>query len=400
MATFGALIRGLSSGIARGIRHGDLPPVGEKIVWRGKPQPLPDYKGFDAYWVDSGTSALALTMIAAKQLRPEIAKPQVILPAYGCPDLVAAAVYANVQPVLVDIQADDPGYDLEQLKSAINSNTIAVVAVNFLGISDRLKAIKALLPNNTYLIEDNAQCYAALAEPEKIMGDFAITSFGRGKPVSLLGGGLALIRKPLNNAHNNLEKNLNLERHISESQKPKLLKVKIALYNVLLTPQLYLWINRCPLIKLGETHYHPLHTITQLDSQRAALLSSNIEKHINRQPYRKQEQEHNEEDNKEKVLDLADTLKERTTKLLRHPILVNDTNSRDRLIKKSEELGLGCSTMYQTALINIASIKGLVKLHSTKNAEILASKLITLPCKQSHHHQKQLAQLIAPFQKQ
>ncbi|WP_019531040.1 DegT/DnrJ/EryC1/StrS family aminotransferase [Dasania marina] len=379
MATFGALIRGLSSGIARGIRHGDLPPVGEKIVWRGKPQPLPTYKGFDAYWVDSGTSALALTIIAAKQLRPEIAKPQVILPAYGCPDLVAAAVYANVQPVLVDIQADDPGYDLEQLKSAINGNTIAVVAVNFLGISDRLKAIKALLPNNTYLIEDNAQCYAALAEPKNIIGDFAITSFGRGKPVSLLGGGLALIRKPLNNAHNNLEKNLNLERHISESQKPKLLKVKIALYNALLTPQLYLWVNRCPLIKLGETHYHPLHTITQLDSQRTALLSSNIDQHMHQQPYQTQVAKKNQLTNEKNVLDLADKLKERTTKLLRHPILVNAKSSREMLIVKSKKLGLGYSTMYQTALINITSIKERAKLHSTKNAENFSQKIITLP---------------------
>ena len=67
MATFRSLIRG--------IIHGDLPPVGEKIIWRGKPKPLPTYEGFDAYWVDSGTSALALTIIAAKnwQLASKIA---------------------------------------------------------------------------------------------------------------------------------------------------------------------------------------------------------------------------------------------------------------------------------------------------------------------------------------
>lgn len=397
MATLSTLIRNLCSGIARGIIHGDLPPVGEKIRWRGKPQPLPEYQGFDAYWVDSGTSALALTIIAAKQSRPEIDKPQVILPAYGCPDLVAAAVYAKVQPVLVDIQADDPGYDLEQLQSAINNNTIAVVAVNFLGISDRLQEIKKLLPNNTYLIEDNAQCYAALAEPENILGDFAITSFGRGKPVSLLGGGLALIRKPLNYSNND-KTSTNLNQHIAKPKKPKLLKLKIALYNALLTPQLYLWVNRCPLITLGETHYHPLHSITQMDSLRAALLSSNIEQYTHQQPYRKQE--HDAEGNKEHILDLANTLKERTTKLLRHPMLVNTPNSREMLIKKSKELGLGCSTMYQTALINITSIKALVTLHSSNNAQVFAGKLITLPCKQTPHHQKQLAQLIAPVQKQ
>jgi dTDP-4-amino-4,6-dideoxygalactose transaminase len=362
--------------------------VGEKIIGWGKPQPLPTYEGFDAYWVDSGTSALALTIIAAKQLRPNIKNPEVILPAYGCPDLVAAAVYAKVQPVLVDVDLNDPGYDLEQLQSAINENTIAVVAVNFLGISDRLIAIKNLLPKNTFLIEDNAQCYAAMSEPANITGDFAITSFGRGKPVSLLGGGLTLIRT-------SLSKKINLPPLISPPKPPALIKLKIAIYNCLLTPQLYLLVNRCPFITLGETHYHLLNSIHQLDKKRAALLATNITRHTNQVRPAKQCLLSNEK----KMLDLTHKLKERTTKLLRHPVLISDKCTRDKLIESSKQLGLGCSPLYQKALINIASIKSLVKLHSSNNAERFAEQLLTLPCNQPPHHKKQLSQLMKSAQK-
>lgn len=355
MATFRTLIRG--------IIHGDLPPVGEKIIWRSEPKPLPTYDGFEAYWVDSGTSALALTMIAAKQLRPEIKQPEVIIPAYGCPDLVAAAVHAKMQPVLVDTGDNDPGYDLDQLDDAINSNTVAVVAVNFLGISDRLSQIKQLLPPNTYLIEDNAQCYAALTRKKGITGDFAITSFGRGKPVSLLGGGLALFNSKLP-----------VKPNILPSKHTRLLTLKIMLYNILLTPQLYFYINRLPFLNIGETCYHPLDSISHLDNDRIRLLTQNIEKHLSTFTAG-QQAFHNEV----QALDLADSLKERTIRLLRHPLLAENINSREELLQQSYQLGLGLSAMYKKSLIEIDKISGLARSHSNSNAKVFSQRLLTKP---------------------
>ncbi len=159
---------------------------------------------------------------------------------------------------------------------------------------------------------------------------------------------------------------------------------------ILLTPQLSLWVNRWPFITLGETHYQQLKAIHQLDKQRAALLTINIAQHIKQVRPAEQYVWNNEN----KMLDLAQKLKERTSKLLRHPVLVSDTSNKNKLIESSQQLGLGCSTLYQTALINITSIKQLVKLHSTNNASKFAEALITLPCKQPRHHQIELAQLI------
>lgn len=353
MATFSSLIRG--------IIHGDLPPAGEKIVWREQ-QPLPTYEGFDAYWVDSGTSALALTIIAARQLQPDIKKPEVIIPAYGCPDLVAAAVYAEVQPVLVDIGTNDPGYDLNQLENAINHNTIAVIAVNFLGISDRLTEIKALLSNKIILIEDNAQCYKALSKPDKITGDFAITSFGRGKPVGLLGGGLALIRS-------NYSKNISLNHIIKKSKHGKAITIaKILLYNLLLNPHAYWLINHLPFLHLGETKYTPLKEISSLDIFRRKITASNIEKHIN--------QINHPNYQTLKGDNLSIKYKERLVYPLRIPLLTNNAEETP----KSKIKNLGISRLYKCSLIEIKGIEGIVKPNRNTNAESLARRLLTLPC--------------------
>ena len=354
MATFRSLIRG--------IIHGDLPPVGEKIIWRGKPKPLPTYEGFDAYWVDSGTSALALTIIAAKQLHPEVENPEVIIPAYGCPDLVAAAVFAKVQPVLVDIGKDDPGYDLDQLENAINDNTIAVIAVNFLGISDRLAEIKAVLPNNILLIEDNAQCYKAISKPDKIMGDFAITSFGRGKPVSLLGGGLALIKTTYRGK-------INVTNIIKKPKRKAVATItKAIIYNLLLTPQVYWLINRLPFLKVGVTKYKGLEEIISLDTYKEKIITANIDQHLASKQHPGYELAN--------AANLSSLYKDRLIHPLRIPILNNNQSTPPEHQLKN----LGITQLYKKSLINIDKVDDIVSPGQYKNASDMAKRILTLPC--------------------
>ncbi len=87
---------------------------------------------YELLLLNSGTAALSLAMTIAAG-SAEASSPEVILPAYGCPDLLAAAYYAGLRPVLADIQAASPRYQQAALETAITGDTVAIVAVNFLG---------------------------------------------------------------------------------------------------------------------------------------------------------------------------------------------------------------------------------------------------------------------------
>ena len=70
----------------RSLIRGDLSPAGNKISVVRDSQKF-DYAvdGYDASWVDSGTSALALALLNARKKAQNIVNPKVIIPGYCCP---------------------------------------------------------------------------------------------------------------------------------------------------------------------------------------------------------------------------------------------------------------------------------------------------------------------------
>ena len=147
--------------------------------------------------LNSGTASLALSILIAKNLK-KISNPEVIVPAYACPDLVAACAYAGVKCRLCDLAQNNTSYDINLLESLINENTIALAAINFLGIQERISEIFSIVQKkDILLIEDNAQWFPELNNSDHLTGDFICLSFGRGKPVSLLGGGCLLVKETI-----------------------------------------------------------------------------------------------------------------------------------------------------------------------------------------------------------
>ena len=122
-----------------------LPPVGNPICLSRADQPEVLLQAFgyryQPHYFASGTAALAAAITAAIRLKA-IDKPEVILPAYGCPDLISAVVFAGAKPVLVDFETDRPWMDLEQLLTKIRAQTVAIIAVNLFGISERLEQLR------------------------------------------------------------------------------------------------------------------------------------------------------------------------------------------------------------------------------------------------------------------
>ena len=145
---------------------------------------------------DSGTSALALAFRLAAARRP--GRP-VLLPAWGCFDLVTAALAADVRVVFYDVDPATLGPDWRSLEAAVRLDPAAVVAVHFYGLPiDWAGFEAAVTPSGAAIIEDAAQGAGAEigGRPVGGLGDLAILSFGRGKGITGGGGGALLVNAP------------------------------------------------------------------------------------------------------------------------------------------------------------------------------------------------------------
>lgn len=348
----------------------DLPPAGNPIRWQPD-HTTPAFAGYRAVWVHSGTAALALALIAARLQHPHIVRPEVVLPGYGCPDLVAAAEFAGVHPVLADIGSNDPGYDLAVLPAALSANTVAVVAVNFLGIKERLAELRQIMPADVAIIEDNAQWFPEPADD--LSGDFVCLSFGRGKPVSLLGGGALLINELF--AHEVLP----LLPIVPASAPSPSYAFKVFAYNGLLHPLAYGLVSRNPLFKLGRTVFKPLAEVAAMDAQRQSLLAANCRQHVMRSRAIEEKLRvviaHNP-----RLHDVAATVMQRGGRLLRYPVLCEDAEQQSALLGQLQQAGLGATAMYQRVLPEIPNVAERVTIATElRGARSFAERLLTLP---------------------
>lgn len=352
-----------------------LPPVGEPIRLGPRSDP-PEFTGFHSVWTQSGTAALALAVRLAMDQRPDVARPEVLIPAHGCPDLVAAVRFAGAIPILVDIGPEDPGFDPASLEQAWTKATVAVVAVNFLGIRERVHDLAhAATTRNTWLIEDSAQWYPEPQADENepfSPTDAVILSFGRGKPVSLLGGGCLL----LNQRHTPLENPPNS----TQSSAAVMLSLKLIAYNWLLRPEFYGWIARMPWLRIGETRYKPLMEIRGMETTRLRLLGANVRQYLASERWREQALSELFEIRSDLFVDFLRKLQGRSGRLLRYPVLCRSSSQRNELLQHLTALGLGATAMYGEALPGVPGTAALLeKTTAVSGARAFASRLLTLP---------------------
>lgn len=139
---------------------------------------------------DSGTSALVL---ALRAVVPE--GGIVALPAYGCVDLVAAAIRAAVRVRLYDIDPRTLGPDLDSLQHTLSRGVDAVVVAHLYGYPAPIAAVQTMAAAaGVAVIEDAAQHAGARlgGVPVGSAGPVTVLSFGRGKGTTGGRGGAVL----------------------------------------------------------------------------------------------------------------------------------------------------------------------------------------------------------------
>jgi dTDP-4-amino-4,6-dideoxygalactose transaminase len=213
---------------------------------------LREYLGVKhCFLVSSGTAALYLILKAVSEGSD---RDEVIIPAYCCPSLVAAAAKVGLKVRLCDVCTSSLGLDLKYLQHLLNRRTLCVVAVHLFGIRDDIDSISELAAQQgVAVIEDSAQ---ALWTPNDYgesvrKGDIGLHSFGRGKPLTLLGGGAIVTDRS--------DFGSRVEKCLTELSEATILGRAIsvlqpALYSLFIHPSLYWFPNSIRSLRLGETY--------------------------------------------------------------------------------------------------------------------------------------------------
>lgn len=361
-------------------------PVGDSICLRSQIPPdtlLPDHL---TQYFQSGTAALAAALLLVKS-RQAVSKPNVVIPAYCCPDLVAACLYAGVEIRAADTRLDAPFYCTVSLSSMFDSNTIAVICVNFCGIHESVDNIKKVLTDNhcnAVIIEDWAQFHPANNSTRIPVDGLAIRSFGKGKPASILTAG-AVVYSPEFSQHANA----------SWSQlpiaSPSISRLKAAIFNIVLTPEIYALAIRSSLISPGRTVFHPLATIVRHRQSEMALLASNISAWQSG-PTGAQKALLSSLASAERFQAVAAPGQCQDTRLLRIPVTMADKAVRAAMLRQGAHLGI--SAMYQQTVDAISGVpNGALQHTDCKNAVKLAERLLTIPC-HSRLRPQQITELI------
>lgn len=198
----------------------------------------------NAILTDSGTSALAVALQLAHTARSLL---PCALPAYGCYDLVTAALAANVPIRLYDIDPHTLGPDVDSLGRALQEGCSSVVLVYPFGLDVGGPALTRLVRSSgATLIADCAQ--ADGLELDSQQADLLVRSFGRGKGWSGGGGG-ALVFGP----------SIRLSGSIPASRGKVSDTLRFALLSgaqwLLGRPSLYRLPMSIPALGLGETNF-------------------------------------------------------------------------------------------------------------------------------------------------
>lgn len=197
----------------------------------------------------SGREALrvAFSQLAARRDRDEI-----WMPGYTCFSIPAAAVAAGLRVRLVEVGLDGR-IDPNALARMPLERAAALVVSNLFGVPEPVAILREILNSRgVALVDDAAQSLGARSAegPVGSRGEVGILSFGRGKPLSALGGGALAWTGAAGSADSPAPDALPRRR-------PLLAVVRAAAFNLALLPAVFRWIAAIPALAIGETRYDP-----------------------------------------------------------------------------------------------------------------------------------------------
>jgi perosamine synthetase len=127
-----------------------------------------------------------------------LSQAEVVMPAFTCSVMAEAVVASGNRPVFVDIDPTNYNMDIEAIKAALTSQTRAVIATHMHGYLADVDAIRQAVGDERVLIVEDAALALrpAASGVTGISSDVAFYSFGRGKQLYTITGGVMVTDSP------------------------------------------------------------------------------------------------------------------------------------------------------------------------------------------------------------
>ena len=330
------------------------------------------YPSYEPVFFESGTQALAVALQTVTNTKPHL--KHIYLPAYGCPTTLAASLFAGFDPILIDTAADQWGFDLAQLEQRLREEPGVILAIDLLGLGDQYPELQTLAnATDSVVIQDCAQ-FVAYSEANDMNADMVIWSFGRGKPINLLGGGALMIRKNSLSEINASPVRKDLPRRWRSRFMP-------VLFDLATHPRIYPWLVALAGNRIGETHFEVLNEIQQLPDDALCRVVAGLASREDLTTIERNVQDaagHLEIEYAAIVL--RSTRSSANSGFLRLPLLMPNQRSRDKALAASARRDLGMSAMYRDILPHLAGVpERVARQDGFPAASDFAQRLITLP---------------------
>lgn len=331
-----------------------------------------------------GPGCLTLHRSGREALRVELAtlaqqsgRREVVVPAYTCFSVPAAAVAAGLQVRLVDVDAHGR-IDVAALAKLPLERAAAVVVCNLFGVAEPVTSVRRLAADaGAALVDDAAQALGArIADgPAGARGDVGILSFARGKPLAALGGGASFRLAGAPGAGEAAP------APASGAATRAAAALRALAYAVARDPHVFGWLAALPFLGIGETPYDPGFAQGPIDGAALVLAAAEAPRFVARAAERR-----------ERARALAGAIEAATPfrALLAEPpdsgvyprlaLRAPDAAARDAALRALDAIGAGASAFYPSALDTVAGLAPRrVGDDPVPGARDLAARVLTLP---------------------
>jgi perosamine synthetase len=321
---------------------------------------------------DSGTSALtmAITRALAQAAERGNRNYTVALPAYVCPDVATAALGAEAQISLYDVDPHTLNPDWEGVEATLRSGASVLVVAHLYGrVVDLRPALALANASGAVVVEDAAQHASGSVNGLRggAQGSLGVLSFGRGKGINAGGGGALLVDQA---SDRELLPALSSRRGWSAL-------AQTALAELLSHPSLYGIPMRIPALRLGETRFHSPMPLSPMPVAVARMLATAFNLEFSTLSARRLREAQYYEAFTAGTPDIAMLSPVAESGALRTPVRLSK-----RIVRALPQLArLGVVQSYPRTLMEYREISSALTgvTGNFPGAELLASELYTLP---------------------
>jgi len=326
----------------------------------------------------SGRAALVVLLRILRE-RAAAERTTLLVPAFGCPSLLAAAFVAGVRVRCVDVEPGTLRLDPRDLAREEGGDVLALLGVHLLGQPERMAELALWAgAHGAALIDDAAQGLGGASGGGALgsAGDAGLLSFGRGKPLALLGGGALVARGEISRAAERAAASL------PRGDSALSVGASTAGYALFRRPRLFAAAVRLPGLEVGVTRYDPEIAVARIGGARARLGLRLLPRLDAARGARRLRWEA-----------IANALAERGAgaltaidrgaepAYLRFPFVAPTAAARDGIIASLRRAGIGAARFYPEPLSLLAQRNGLAsgRARPMPGAEALAERLVTIP---------------------